>query len=139
MSDCIFCEISNRQSPAGFVYEDEQVFGIVSSDQPNPYKILIIPHAHVETVYDLSEAQAARIFQATVKIARAVRAASGCEGLNLIQSNGRAAGQDVFHFHLHVIPRVKGDNVILKWQAAQKDWNELNRMANEIRSKIELS
>jgi histidine triad (HIT) family protein len=111
----------------------------VSSDQPNPYKILIIPHAHVETVYDLSEAQAARIFQATVKIARAVRAASGCEGLNLIQSNGRAAGQDVFHFHLHVIPRVKGDNVILKWQAAQKDWNELNRMANEIRSKIELS
>ena len=139
MSDCIFCEISNRQSPAGFVYEDEQVFGIVSSDQPNPYKILIIPHAHVETVYDLSEAQAARIFQATVKIARAVRAASGCEGLNLIQSNGRAAGQDVFHFHLHVIPRVKGDNVILKWQAAQENWNELNRMANEIRSKIELS
>jgi histidine triad (HIT) family protein len=50
MSDCIFCEISNRQSPASFVYEDEQVFGIVSSDQPNPYKILIIPHAHVETV-----------------------------------------------------------------------------------------
>ena len=139
MSSCIFCEIGNKRSPVAFVYEDEQVFGIMSLDQPNPYKVLIIPHAHVETVYDLSEAQAAHIFQATVKIARAVRAASGCKGLNLIQSNGRVAGQDVFHFHLHIVPRFAGDDIILKWQAVQKDRNELNRMANEIRSEIELS
>jgi histidine triad (HIT) family protein len=139
MSNCIFCEISNRQSPAGFVYDDRQVFGIVSLDQPNPYKVLIIPHAHVETVYDLSELQAARIFQATVKIARAVRAVSRCQGLNLVQSNGRVAGQDVFHFHQHIIPRFEGDAIILKWQAAQKDGNELSQMADEIRSKIESS
>jgi histidine triad (HIT) family protein len=139
MSNCIFCEISNGQSPAGFVYNDRQVFGIVSLDQPNPYKVLVISHAHIETVYDLSELQTARIFQATVKISRAVRAASGCQGLNLVQSNGRIAGQDVFHFHLHIVPRFEGDAIILKWQAVKKAGNELNRMADEIRSKIESS
>jgi histidine triad (HIT) family protein len=133
---CILCQISNGQAEAGFVYEDEKVFGIMSLDQPNLYKVLIAPRGHIETIYDLSEEQAARIFQAAVKIARAVREASGCEGLNLVQSNGRAAGQDVFHFHMHLIPRFAGDDIILKWQATQTNRNELNRMAEEIRSNL---
>jgi histidine triad (HIT) family protein len=135
--DCIFCQISNNLAPASFVYEDEQTFGILSLDQPNPYKVLIIPRAHVESVYDLSEKQAADIFQTTVKVARAIREASSCEGLNLVQSNGRVAGQDVFHFHLHLIPRFKNDDIALKWQAKRKDRNELNQMAKEIILKIE--
>src|SRR5215203_4452307 len=110
---CIFCEISSGQSPASFVYEDEKVFGIMSLDQPNPYKVLVIPRAHIENIYDLSDEQAACILQATVKVARAIREASGCEGLNLVQSNGRAGQQDVFHFHLHLIPRFQNDDIIL--------------------------
>ncbi len=98
--DCIFCQISNGLSPASFVYKGDETFGILSLDQPNPYKVLIIPRAHVESVYDLSEKQAADIFQASVKVARAIREVSNCEGLNLVQSNGRVAGQDVFHFCL---------------------------------------
>ncbi len=135
--DCIFCQISNGLAPGSFVYEDEQTFGILSLDQPNPYKALIIPRAHVESVYDLSEKQAADIFRATVKVSRAIREASNCKGLNLVQSNGRVAGQDVFHFHLHLIPRFENDDIALKWQAKQTNRNELNQMAKEIILKIE--
>lgn len=135
--DCIFCQISNGQAQASFVYEDEQTFGILSLDQPNPYKVLIISRAHVESVYDLSEKQAADIFQATVKVARAISEVSNCAGFNLVQSNGRVAGQDVFHFHLHLIPRFENDDIALRWQAKRKDRNELNQMAKEIILKIE--
>jgi histidine triad (HIT) family protein len=135
--DCIFCQISNGLAPASFVYEDEQTFGILSLDQPNPYKVLIIPRAHAESIYNLSEKQAADIFQTAVKIARAIREASNCEGLNLVQSNGRVAGQDVFHFHLHLIPRFENDDIDLRWQAKRKDRDELNQMAKDIILKIE--
>lgn len=119
------------------MYEDEYVFGIMSLEQPNPYKVLVVPRAHVETIYDLSEDQAARIFQTAVRISRAVREASSCEGLNLVQSNGRAGQQDVFHFHLHLVPRFHGDNILINWQNQRAQRDELNRMAKEIRSKIE--
>ena len=119
------------------MYEDEYVFGIMSLDQPNPYKVLVIPRAHVETIYDLSEDQAARIFRAAVKIARAIREASSCEGLNVVQSNGRAGQQDVFHFHLHLVPRFDGDNIQIRWQNKQAERDDLNRMAEEIRSQMD--
>lgn len=135
--NCILCEISSGQAPASFVYEDEYVFGIMSLDQPNPYKVLIIPRAHIETIYDLSEDQAARIFQAAVKIARAIREASGCAGLNVVQSNGRAGQQDIFHFHLHLIPRFHGDKILIGWQNNRAERNDLDRMAEGMRSKME--
>ena len=134
---CIFCEISSGQVPASFVYQSEEVFAIVSLDQPNPYKVLVVPHSHIENIYDLSAEDAAHIFQATVKIARAIREASGCDGLNLVQSNGRAGQQDVFHFHLHLIPRFYNDSIIFSWQNTQAERSELNRMAEEICSKLE--
>ena len=134
--DCIFCKISNGQAPASFVYKDEYVSVIMSLDQPNPYKVLVISQAHIENLYDLSESEAARIFQVTVKVARAIREASGCDGLNLVQSNGRAGQQDVFHFHLHLIPRFSGDDILLNWQHTQIEREKLNQMAGEIRSKV---
>ena len=134
---CIFCEILSGQVPASFVYQSEEVFAIMSLDQPNPYKVLVVPRSHIENIYDLSAEDAAHIFQATVKIARAIREASGCEGLNLVQSNGRAGQQDVFHFHLHLIPRFYNDSIILSWQNTQAERSELNRMAEEICSKLE--
>ena len=135
--NCIFCEISSGQAPASFVFQSEQVFAIMSLDQPNPYKVLVVPRSHIENIYDLSAEDAAYIFQATVKIARAVRQASSCEGLNLVQSNGRTGQQDVFHFHLHLIPRFYNDSIILSWQNTQAERSELNRMAEEICSKLE--
>ena len=135
--NCIFCKISAGQVPASFVFQSEEVFAIMSLDQPNPYKVLVVPRLHIENIYDLSATDAAHIFQATVKIARAIREASGCDGLNLVQSNGRAGQQDVFHFHLHLIPRFYNDSIILSWQNTQAERSELNRMAEEICSKLD--
>jgi histidine triad (HIT) family protein len=118
------------------VYESEEVFAAMTLEQPNPYKVMVCPRDHVGTVYDLTDAQAASVFAATVRIARAVRDASNCDGLNLVQSNGRAAGQDVDHFHLHVIPRWRGDAIRLEWDNSLSSDDALERLASEIRRKM---
>ena len=134
--NCILCEISAHQVPASFVYEGEHVFAVMTLEQPNPYKVIVCPRAHVETLYQLTDGQAALIFQTTVRIARAIRDASGCEGLNLVQSNGRAGQQDVFHFHLHLVPRFKGDSVRLEWPDTPADRATLDRLAGELRDRV---
>ena len=106
---CIFCKIAKGSAPASIVMADAHVLAFLSLEQPNPYKVLVIPREHVATLYDLTDEQAAHIFQTTVRIARLIRAVSGCKGLNVVQSNGTVGQQDVFHFHLHLVPRIKGD------------------------------
>ncbi len=130
--DCILCAIAGGAAPASFVYEDDQVVGILSLDQPTGFKTLVLPRAHVETIYELSGDQAGRIFRAAVRIACAVREASGCAGLNVVQSNGVVAGQDVPHFHMHLLPRNDGDGIQLDWPAREVDRERLDAMAADI-------
>ena len=132
-TDCIFCAIGKGQAEASFVYRDETAFAIMDLNQPNPYKVLIIPYAHMENVYELDDATAASIFQATAKVARAVRDASGCAGMNLVQFNGRLGQQDIFHFHLHIIPRFADDNININWEIAHPDRATLDQLADDIR------
>ena len=134
---CIFCEISAGNLPASMVYEDEDIFALMSLEQPNPYKVLVLPRAHIERIYDLDERLAASIFQVTVKIARAIRNASNCDGLNIIQSNGRAGQQDVFHFHLHLLPRFTEDKISLAWDNTPASREVLNQLAYEITKNLE--
>ncbi|MBC8334034.1 MAG: HIT family protein [Anaerolineales bacterium] len=129
---CVFCEVSVRKVPASYVYNDRDVFAIMSLEQPNPYKVLVIPHAHVESIYDLEDELAASIFQVTAKIARAIRKVSNCDGMNLVQSNGRAGQQDVFHFHLHLVPRFAGDQIIFDWDNTPSKRETLDQFADEI-------
>jgi histidine triad (HIT) family protein len=91
------------------VFANEHVLAFLSLEQPNPYKVLIIPREHVATIYDLTDEQAAHIFQAAVRIARVIRKVSGNDGLNVVQSNGSLGQQDIFHVHVHLVPRVAGD------------------------------
>ncbi len=136
MDDCVFCKILKGELPAHFVYEDDLVTAFLSLEQANPYKVLVVPRAHVETVYDLTDKQAASIFKATVKIARGVRDASKCEGMNLVQSNGRAGQQDVFHFHLHIVPRFSGDSIVLDWDNTPASPEMLIQFAREIQTRL---
>jgi len=137
MSDCIFCNIAAGESSAHCVYDDGTVFAILSLEQPTPYKVLVIPHAHVETVFNLDDDLAAAIFIATTRVARAVRDVSGCPGLNLVQSNGRVGQQDVFHFHLHIVPRFEGDGVVLDWDNTPAPHDKMAQFAEEIRSHLQ--
>jgi histidine triad (HIT) family protein len=138
---CIFCEIAKGTVAASIVFADEHVLAFLSLEQPNPYKVLVIPREHASTLYDLTDEQAASIFQATVRIARIIRTVSGCEGLNLIQSNGTVGQQDVFHFHLHLVPRVAGDTqqgrIVLDWDNTPRERNELDRLAADLRMQIQ--
>jgi histidine triad (HIT) family protein len=131
-ANCVFCAVVRGSEPASFVYRDDQVVGIMSLDQPTRHKVLVLPREHVETIFDLSDEQAGSLFRAAADIARAVRAASGCVGLNVVQSNGSAAGQDVPHFHMHLLPRAAGDQIRLDWPARRAERAELDTMAAEI-------
>ena len=132
-SNCPFCEIVAGRRRASYVWDDGAVIGIMSLEQPTPYKVLMIPKSHVETLFDLSDELTASLFQATIKVARAIRAASVCQGLNLVQSNGRLGQQDVMHFHLHVVPRFENDNIVLSWDNTPADRSRLDELAEEIR------
>jgi histidine triad (HIT) family protein len=137
MDDCVFCKILTGELPAHFVYKDDLVVAFLSLEQPNPYKVLVVTQAHVETVYDLNEEQAAAIFKTTVKIARGVRDASKCEGMNLVQSNGKAGQQDVFHFHLHIVTRYFGDKIVFDWDNTPLPADKLSQIASEIRAQLD--
>ena len=133
---CIFCEIAAGRAPASLVYEDDDVYAMMSLEQPNAGKALVIPRAHVESLYDLDDATAAAVMRATVRVARAIRAATGCPGLNLVQSNGRAGQQHVWHLHMHLVPRFVGDGILLRWDNTIQPREALDRLAAEIRAKM---
>ena len=132
MVSCTFCDIAAGAEPASFVYQDEEILGILSLDQPNLYKVMVLPRAHVESIFDMSEDLAAALFRTVPRIARAVRDASGCSGLNIVQSNGAAAGQEVRHFHMHLLPRTDGDQIELSWPSLRVEREKLDSMAAEV-------
>ena len=107
-------------------------------NQPNPYKVLVLAKAHRETIYDLDDELAAAVFQAAVKVARAIHEVSGCEGLNVMQANGAVAGQEVFHFHLHLVPRHAHDSIHFGWRFETPDRSTLDRYAAEIRQHLSI-
>lgn len=99
--DCIFCRIIQRQAPTYVLTEDEHIIAFLSMEN-HP---LIVPKQHIPNIYSLDIATGAQIMRATIEVARAVKAGLACEGIYLAQANEPAAGQDVFHFHLHIYPR----------------------------------
>jgi histidine triad (HIT) family protein len=105
MGDCIFCRIVARQAPAHVVDENDAVIVFLSLEN-HP---LVVPKRHLPDIFSLDDATAAAVMQEAVTIAKAVRLGLRCDGVYLTQANGAAAGQDVFHFHLHVYPRWHGD------------------------------
>jgi histidine triad (HIT) family protein len=109
MSECIFCQIIRREAPASIVYEDEQAVAFLSNRPVNVGHVLVAPQKHYENIYEIPEEEAAYLFKIVKKIAQAVKDATGIEGIRIVQNNGKAAGQVVFHFHMHIIP-MKLDN-----------------------------
>ena len=136
---CVLCSIATGGEVASFVYDNGGVIGLMSLDQPTSHKIIVAPRSHRATIYDLSDEEASSVFVAAVHIARAVRDVTGCAGLNVVQSNGEAGGQELQHFHLHLIPRNEGDDVILNWPSLEPERHHLAQMAHEIRAAMKVS
>lgn len=137
MSDCIFCRIVARQIPATVVHEDGQTLAFMDIGQVNPGHVLVALKAHAENLYALDEAQAAAVFRTTARVARAIRAAFAAEGLSVYQANGKSAGQTVFHFHIHLVPRHEGDGMGLAWPVKNPPREKLEEYASRIRAKLQ--
>lgn len=93
------------------VYDDEDFFAILDIRPVNLGHVLLIPRKHYENIFDIPEELSAKIYPAAQKIAAALKKSINCDGVNLVQNNGEAAGQEVFHAHLHLIPRFKNDGI----------------------------
>ena len=121
MSDCIFCKIINGSIPSAKIYEDEHVYAFMDIMPLTKGHALVIPKNHKENVYDLSEEEASNLFKVVPKIDSALKEAYGPVGMNLLNNNGAAAGQSVFHFHLHFIPRYdQTDGFRATWNTKEK-------------------
>ena len=115
--DCIFCKIANGEIPSATVYEDSICRVILDVNPANKGHALIIPKEHYDDIYSMDADTASKIFTIATEVAKAQKAELNPDGLNIIQNNGAAAGQTVFHFHMHLIPRYQSakNNDILMW------------------------
>ena len=136
MADCIFCRIVAKQIPAALVHEDEHTLAFMDIGQVNPGHVLVAVKRHAENIYALDEAQAAAVFGAAAKVARAIRGAFAPQGLSVYQANGSAAGQTVFHFHLHLVPRYEADGMALTWPVKNPPREKLVEYAEKVRAKL---
>ena len=116
MNDCIFCKIAKGEIPSATVYEDDDFRVIMDISPASEGHMIILPKEHAANVYELSDATASKIYVLAKKLATALKDELDCDGINILQNNGEAAGQTVFHLHVHVIPRYKGDTVNITWQ-----------------------
>ena len=136
MSDCVFCSIVAKKISASIVHEDAHTLAFMDLGQVNPGHVLVACKAHVENLYGLDPAQAAAVFQATARVARAIRDAFAPPGLTLFQANGKASLQTVFHFHLHLLPRWENDGMSLAWPAKNPPRETLEEYRVKISSKL---
>ncbi len=136
MDDCVFCRIVNGIEPASVVYSDNEVLAFVDTTPVNPGHLLVIPKVHAAQLSELDPETGGHMFKVAMRIAEASRRSGiKCEGVNLFLADGEAAFQDVFHVHLHVIPRFSGDRFGLKLgpkYGIRPDRKELDEIAGKI-------
>jgi histidine triad (HIT) family protein len=139
MSDCIFCKIVKGEIPAAKVFENEYVVAFLDLSQVTKGHTLVIPKIHKENLFELTPDIAKNFFEVVPTIANALKREFSPVGLNAINNNGEQAGQSVFHFHLHLIPRYgKGDGFGAVWKNNQSDYTsqKLQEMAIGINNQL---
>ena len=134
--NCIFCKIAAGEIPSSTLYEDDMFRVILDLGPANAGHALILPKEHFKDVTELDEAYAAKILPLAAKIGTAQRKALGADGFNVVQNNGTAAGQTVFHFHVHVIPRYDTDASMIAWEPGKYADGEMEQTAEKIRKEM---
>lgn len=114
-NDCIFCKIINKEFDSNIIFEDEDIIAFLDKFPSNLGHTLIVPKKHVENIFELDKETGSKIFAKAIDISNSLKKILDTENINILQNNGAVAGQSVFHFHLHVIPRFENDNVNISW------------------------
>lgn len=128
--DCIFCKIANGEIPSSTIYEDEDFRVFLDLSPATRGHALLVPKEHYANVFELDEELAAKAFVTAKKVGARMKEVLGCDGLNLIQNNGEAAGQTVFHFHMHLIPRYENDTAGIGWKQGSLSTEEGKELVN---------
>lgn len=113
--NCIFCKIAGGEIPAATIYEDEDFRVILDLGPASKGHALILPKEHYANLFEIEDELAGKALKLAKKIGIKMKEVLGCDGLNVVQNNGEAAGQTVFHFHMHLIPRYENDNAGVTW------------------------
>lgn len=113
--NCIFCKIAAGDIPSATIYEDNDFRVILDIEPASKGHALILPKEHYANLYELSDELAAKALIVAKKVITKMTDILGCDGYNIVQNNGEAAGQTVFHFHIHLIPRYNDDTVNIGW------------------------
>lgn len=135
-NNCIFCKITAGEIPSSTLYEDEDFKVIMDISPAAKGHAILIPKKHSANLYELDDVSASKTLLVAKKVAAAMQEELKCEGLNLLQNNGEAAGQTVFHFHMHLIPRWKGDQVRTTWPQGNYEAGEAAALAAAISARI---
>ena len=130
--DCIFCKIANGEIPSKTLYEDDDFRVILDLGPATKGHALILPKDHFANLYELPDETAGKVMQLAKKMATQMTEKLGCDGFNLVQNNGSTAGQTVFHFHLHLIPRYENDGQKIGWKPGAPSQEELEEIKNTI-------
>mgnify|MGYP001004178420 CR=1 FL=1 len=131
--DCVFCKIANGEIPSATLYEDED-FRVVLDIGPASFgHALVLPKKHFPNIYELPEDITSRAFVLAGKTAEALKQGLNADGMNILQNNGEQAGQSVFHFHIHVIPRYNGDQVGLTWESGSLDESDKKESVRKVK------
>jgi histidine triad (HIT) family protein len=130
--NCIFCKIANGEIPSRTIYEDNDFRVILDLNPATKGHALILPKEHYKNLYEISDETAAKVLPLAKKMATQMTEKLGCDGFNLIQNNNEIAGQSVFHFHMHLIPRYTDDNQNLVMKPNEVSAEELDAIKAKI-------
>lgn len=131
--NCIFCKIANGEIPSTTLYEDEDFRVILDLGPATRGHALLLPKNHFANLFELDDETAQKAILVAKKMAGKMKDALGADGFNLVQNNGGAAGQTVFHFHMHLIPRYENDNAGILWEPGEttpEDMAEVKRLVD---------
>ncbi len=117
--NCIFCKIAAGEIPSATIYEDDDFRVILDIEPASKGHALILPKEHYANLYELPEELASKVLIVAKKVIARMTEIVGCDGYNVLQNNGEVAGQTVFHFHMHLIPRYKDDDVTIGWNQGE--------------------
>jgi|TARA_Y100000310_G_C20589008_1_gene766961 histidine triad (HIT) family protein len=135
MNDCILCSIIAGESPVSSIHEDDVALALLTISPINPGHVMVIPKKHFTYLDDMDEDTGMHLMKIALRVQKAIRNSGvHCEGINLFLADGEAAFQDVFHVHLHIFPRFKGDSFKINADFTVKpSREELDEVAEKIR------
>lgn len=132
MKDCIFCKIVKGEAKSWKVMESENAYAFLDIHPANKYHTLVIPKAHFENIYDITDTALKDVISLTRKVCKLYEEKLGIKNVQIISSNGKEAQQDVFHIHFHFVPRSLGDGQNIRWHTHPEWLNEFDEMIKKL-------